>query len=198
MFKVGLTGNYFSGLEDVAEVFKRFNIPVFEADLIVRFFLYNNSETITKIKNEFGKSVFTDNQIDLNKFGDTDGFKKLLAVIELDLLKAYEKWRQKNQKSKFTIFKSSIIFEAGWNESMNFNISVFKPNGVRINEIQRHFKMKLTDVYKMIDTEMDVFQKNRLCEYVIHNYNTYADSVEKQINSITKSIKDKATSSIIY
>ena len=81
---------------------------------------------------------------------------------------------------------------------MNFNISVFKPNGVRINEIQRHFKMKLTDVHKMIDTEMDVFQKNRLCEYVIHNYNTYADSVEKQINSITKSIKDKATSSIIY
>lgn len=189
MFKVGLTGNYFSGLDEVANIFKKYNIPVFEADLIVRFLFYGNSESITKIKDYFGKSVFTNNILDLNQF-DEANFRKLLSLIELDLIKAYEKWRNK-QKSNFTIFKSSIIFEAGWNQNMNFNISVFKPNGIRINEIQRQFKMRSTDVCKMTDTEMDVFQKNRLCDYVIHNYLTYAVPTEKQINLIAKSLNDK-------
>jgi dephospho-CoA kinase len=193
MLKVGLTGNYFSGLDEVSHKCGLLQMPVFEADLILRFLFYNNSDTITKIRNQFGKEVFTNNQLDLNFFTDSESFRKLLKVIELDLLKAFEKWRQ-TQKSKITIFKSAILFEAGWNEWMNLNISVFKPNGVRIHEIQRHFKMKSTDVYNMVDSEMDVFQKNRLSDYIIHNYPAYAETVEKQLISISKSLISKTGS----
>lgn len=196
MYKVGLTGNYFSGLDEIAAIFAKLNIPIFEADLILRFFFYNNSETIKKIQKQFGKTVFVDNQLDLNKFNDSDSFRKLLNVVELDLLKAYEKWRLK-QSASYTIFKSSIIFEAGWNENMNFNISVFKPTGLRTDEIQRIFKMKSSDVYNMLDSEMDVFQKNRLSNYVIHNYNNYGDSVKNQVNTISKTLNHKCSSTIL-
>jgi dephospho-CoA kinase len=190
MYKVGLTGSYFSGLNEVVEEYKKINIPIFDADLIFRFLIYNNSETIEKIQKEFGKSVFDKNQVDIYLF-DSEKFRKLLDLVELDILKSYEKWRLK-QKSDFTIFKSEILFEAGWHERMNFNINVFRPNGVKINQIQAQFKMKPTDVFKMLESEMDVFQKNRLSQYIIHNYSTYPENIKSQINMVNISLKRKA------
>jgi dephospho-CoA kinase len=189
MYKVGITGSYFSGLNEVVEEYKKINIPIFDADLIFRFLIYNNSETIEKIQKEFGKSVFVKNQLDIYSF-EQEKFRKLLDLVELDILKSYEKWRLK-QKSDFTIFKSEILFEAGWHERMNFNINVFKPNGVRINQIQAQFKMKPTDVFKMLEPEMDVFQKNRLSQYVIHNYTTYPENIKSQINMVNSSLQKK-------
>jgi len=197
MLKVGLTGNYCSGVDEIAEIYKNLQIPIFEVDLIIKFMFYNNSESIKKIQKEFGKIVFTNNILDMVAFNEPTKFRRLLKIIELDLIVAYERWRQVNQKAKFTIFKSSILFESNWNNIMNSNISVFKPNGLRVEAIQRKNKMKSSDAYSLIDTEMDVFQKNRLSDYTINNYPAYCDSVEKQIIAINKSIMTKTYSSII-
>jgi dephospho-CoA kinase len=55
MYKVGLTGSYFPGLNEVAEEYNKLNIPLFDADLIFRFLIYNNSETIGKIRKRIWK-----------------------------------------------------------------------------------------------------------------------------------------------
>jgi hypothetical protein len=52
---------------------------------------------------------------------------------------------------------------------------------LRINRIQALFKMKPTDVFKMLESEMVCFPKNRLSQYVIHNYTTYPESIKSQI-----------------
>ena len=191
MLKVGITGNYFSGLDEVAYTCDKHYIPVFEADLILRYLFYNNTETIIKIKNNFTKSVFTNNKLDLNNFNDVNSFLSLLKVVEVDLLRAYESWRKMHKKQPFTLFKSQVLFEAGWNDWMNFNISVYRPDGIRINEIKHYFKMKTTDVHKMVETEMNSLQKNRLSNYTIHNYDGYYETVEHQINSIRRNILTK-------
>ena len=191
MLKVGLTGNYFSGIEEISNIYKKLRIPVFEVDLIIKFMLYNNQDTIKKIRQEFGSVVFMNHKVDINAFRGTSTFTRLMKVLELDLVTTYEKWRLVN-KAPFTVFKTQILFESNWNNLMNFNISVFKPTGIRVGEIQDTYKMRSTEAWALLDTEIDPFQKNRLCNYTIHNYESYNDSVETQITNINKSISNKA------
>jgi dephospho-CoA kinase len=191
MLKVGLTGNYCSGLDIIGNIFKKCKIPVFESDLIIKFMFYNNSETIKKIHKEFGKSVFSDNILDMNAFQEPAEFKKLIKIIELDIIKAFEKWKLQ-QTGNYCIFKSQILYELGWNSLMNLNITVFKPNGLRVEDIQIRNKVTVADAYGMMENEMDLFQKNRLSDYTIHNYPAYHDSLERQIAAIDKSITSKS------
>jgi dephospho-CoA kinase len=192
MLKVGLTGNYCSGVDKVVLILRKMGMLVFDADLIIKFLLYNNSEVITKIKTRFGKIVFTDNQVDISSFRTPEQFNNLIKLIEPDILKAYEKFRLVNRDSKFIFFKSQILFETGLSTYMNFNISVFKPNGSRVEEIQSINKLRTTEAWKIVDSEMDSFQKNRMCQYTIHNYDAHQDSLERQIASILKALNNKS------
>lgn len=192
MLKIGLTGNYFSGFEKVGNVYRNMGVPIFDADLIIKFMFYNNSITIDKIRAEFGKSVFKDNFLNMDAFRNPERFHTLVRVIELDLIRAYEKWRLSNSNAKFTIFKTQILFEMNWNNIMNMNIVVFRPNGLRVNDIQTKQGLKTTEVYNMIDNEMDPLQKNELSNYVIHNYASCNDTIERQIEGINKSILAKS------
>lgn len=188
MYKVGLTSNFGTGLEDIVDKYKEMGIPVFDADIIIKFLLFNDSNVITKIKNEYGKVVFKDNKINLDYFNDAYKLKKLFNFIEIDILSIYERWRMANINFTFTVFKCSILFETGLYESMNYNINVFRPNTLRITEIGKKYDIKYLEAYELADNEMDHFDKNNMSDYVIHNYDTYSESVSKQIQFINRSI----------
>lgn len=191
MLKVGLTGNYCAGLDTVTIILRKMGIIVFDADLIIKFLLYNNAEMINKIKKQFGKIVFFENQVDISSFRTPEQFNSLIKLIEPELLRSYEKFRLVNHDSKYIFFKSQILFESGLNTYMNINVSVFKPNGTRVEDIQRINKLRTTEAWKIVDSEMDSFQKNRLCQYTIHNYDAHNEGLERQIASILKALNSK-------
>jgi dephospho-CoA kinase len=205
MLKVGLTGNYCTGLEGIANIFRRYKVPLFDADLVVKYMLYNSTKHIEKIRKEFGDSVFTNNILDVSKFEGMDnesGFPKfyhLMKLLDLDLITYYERFRlehgsranRDSKYSKFTIFKSQILFEYGFNVHMNTIINVYKPDGMRMSELQTHLGMKAGDVFDLLGTEMDQLIKNNHSTYVVHNYDTYHESDERQIAQIYKSISKK-------
>jgi hypothetical protein len=59
---------------------------------------------LEKFEKEFGKDIFTNNQVDIYSF-DSEKFLKLIDLVELDILKAYEKWRLKT-KNRFYYFQN--------------------------------------------------------------------------------------------
>ena len=54
MINIGLTGNICSGYEQVAEIFKVFHAPVFDADIVLKFLLNYRQDIIRPIKIKFG------------------------------------------------------------------------------------------------------------------------------------------------
>jgi dephospho-CoA kinase len=54
MIKVGLTGNRFSGKDTVCKLFEQIGVPVFNADVVLKFILNYNYEINYKIRNIFG------------------------------------------------------------------------------------------------------------------------------------------------
>ena len=200
--KVGLTGNYLSGLDYVVSIFKRYKIPVFDCDIMIKYLLYNSEEHIEKIRDIFGEDVFTNGVVDISKFDGIDNstgdlkFHVLLKLLEYDIIKFYEGWRLNHQKSPYTIFKSQILFEFGFHTLMNLNINCLRPIKYRATELHDYFNYEYVDAYKLLETEMGEKNKDSFSTYTIYNYDNYPDSVEAQIEATHKSLKNKSNTVI--
>jgi dephospho-CoA kinase len=195
--KIGLTGNYLSGLDYVASIFRRYKMPVFDCDLIIKYYIFNSEDHIEKIRDVFGSDVFTNDVVDLDKFNGVDRstgdlkFHMLLKLFELDIMTNYERWRMKHKKAPYTIFKSQVLFESGLNSNMNLNIYCLKPIKYRAEELHDYFNFNYEDAYKLLESEMDENHKNSFCTHTIHNFENYYVSTEDQISSLHRSLKDK-------
>jgi dephospho-CoA kinase len=193
MIKVGLTGNRYSGKNRVANIFNQIGVPVFEADVILKFIIQHNYELQAKISDEIGHRYFKDGQLDEEKVKSDGIFSKIIKIVEDDIFKAWKRFQSKNYKSIYCIFHSSILFEAGWDKKMNLKISTFAPYSDRVERCKFTTKKSVSSIYALTKTEMDELDKNKSSEYVIHNYNEdspfYGDAL-KQVNEIDKKIID--------
>ena len=197
MLKVGLTGNYYSGHNEVADIFEENGMPVFDADLILKFLLNYSPKHIKEIKNKFGESIYNLCLLDMRKFNTNIQFNRLIDVVEIDIIRAYEKWRMKNANMAYTIFKSSILFERNLTDHMNFKISVFRPQEKRRDDIVKQLEMPILKVNEILDNEMSELVKNTKSDYVIHNYGSYytdlnGHGLRDQIEGIHKSLIKKS------
>lgn len=193
MIKVGLTGNRYSGKDRIAKLFEQISIPVFNADVVLKFILQYNLEIDKRIKIELGHTAYNlSGYLDPQKFNSTEKFNRLIDIVEPELFKAYEKFQLKKAKdSVYTIFHSSILFERDWNKKMDYNITTFAPKVERIKRANSQEPALLTQVlYGLMANEVDDLEKNKLSTYIVHNY---ADAIDitKQVDNIDQQLIDK-------
>jgi dephospho-CoA kinase len=196
MIKVGLTGNYYSGYQQVAEIFEEMGVPVFDADVVLKFMINYSEKHVDKIKKSFGEDIYNYGLINTKMLENKKSFDKLLDVVQIDMIKSYEKWRIKNWNKCYTIFKSSILYERDLDNSMNFNITTYRPKNTRRNDLITHSSMPTTKIDSILNGEMDELIKNRKADYIIHNYNREeyninTQYVKEQIQHINKSLLKK-------
>jgi dephospho-CoA kinase len=67
-------------------VFKQIGVPIFEADVILKFILNYNEELIDLIKIKIGSEYFTKDELDFRKIKDKNIFDKVLKVVENEIL----------------------------------------------------------------------------------------------------------------
>jgi dephospho-CoA kinase len=191
MIKVGITGNYFSGYDDVSKLFEnQVGVPVFDADVILKFIINYKQDIIDKIKIKFGSGVYKNGIIIPSIFNTTEKFDCLLDLADMELLRSYEKWRLSNKNFFYTIFKSSILYERDYSSSMDYNITVFKPKIDRVYDLSSKTKMLVSSAYDVINKEMDELVKNNHATHIIHNYDDAAP-ISKQVHSVHDSINKK-------
>ena len=110
MIKIGLTGNRYAGKDRVSRLFEQISIPVFHADIVLKFILNHNFEIQHNLKTNIGTGIFDkEGCIDANIIKYMGGFDRLVNEAEFELLKAYEKFRLKNKQSIYSIFHSSNV-----------------------------------------------------------------------------------------
>ena len=198
--KIGLTGNRYSGKDTVAKIFGKMHVPVFDADVVFKFLVNHDLGIKDLMRTKFGESIYglQDDLLVPNMIKSDSDFNGMVESVEFEMRKAYEKFRVKNKESLYTIFKSSILFEAGWNVFMDYNISVFCSKRERIDRAKLVTAMSLSKIGEMLKGEMDETVKNGLSDYVIHNYETGADfDTIEQVNNIDKKMVDKYLEKII-
>lgn len=192
MIKVGLTGNRYSGKDRVTKMFEQISIPVFHADVILKFILQYDLALDKEIKIQLGQSIYDSNgRLDPQKFNSSEKFNRLIDVVEPALFQAFERFQSKNTQSIYCIFHSSILFERGWDKKLDQTITVFAPKSEKIKRVQVIEPMLLTStIYDLMSKEIDDLDKNKASTYIIHNYSDATD-ITRQIDNIDQQIIDK-------
>lgn len=194
MITVGLSGNRYSGKDRVAKLFSQISIPVFHADVVLKFIINYNYELQNDIVQAIGYEYFTiDGKLDMTKVKDEKTFNKVIDLVEKDLFDAYVRFQKKNG-TVYTIFHSSILFERGWHKNFDYNINVFAPTNDRLERCKMLTNKTSSSIYKLAQDEMKDLDKNRLSNFVIHNYNetnlAIGDTLT-QVNKIDQEIIDE-------
>lgn len=195
MIKVGLTGNRYSGKSTVANLLKQIGIPVFDADVVLKFILNYNLDIIKIVKDKLGDGIYKIDRdfIDIKVLNSlnikmTD---KLFDIIDFELRTAYDKFVRKNRKSTYTVFMSSILFERGLDTYMDFKVSVFCPKKERINRGKILTNNSMFALENILRDETDDLLKNKFADFVIHNYDNSEMDLFTQINDLDLKIIDK-------
>ena len=204
MYKVGLTGNYYSGQVEVSQIFEGFDVPVFNANLIVKFLINFSSPHIRKIKDTLGESSYRVGLLDLQKINNNKSFDKIFDIIEIDLFRAYEKFRLKHKDEFYTIFYFDHIFERNLKDRFDFIVSCYRPEHHRKYDMQYLTNLSDFTIQKILDNEMNPSFKNNSSDYIIQNYNTNGDyrsdiviGLESQVKKVHKRIMSKKLESTI-
>lgn len=196
MIKIGLSGNRYSGKTRVANLFKEIDIPIFDADTILRFILNYNCELLGEIKEELGNEIFQGDCLNFREIKKPEVFNNILKMIEPDIFRAYDRFNKK-QKSIYTIFHSSILFETGWYKNMDSSINIFTSHTDRISRCKSITKMGLLQINDLSKTEMEQLEKNRLSDYIIHNYNDETSAFGDTFNQVCK-VNQKIIDSYLF
>jgi dephospho-CoA kinase len=193
MINIGLTGNACSGYDRVSEIFnKLYDVPVFDADLALKFLLNYRIDVIRDIRILFGSEVYEKGLINPLKFNTTEKFDRLVEISEKELIKLFNAWKRNkvDPKNKYVIFKCAILFERGLEKEMDSSVSVFKPKNERATLLAKETGAKLMDTYNIVSAEMDELLKNNMSQYKIHNYDDL--SLLTQVENISGLIMNKA------
>lgn len=180
MIKVGLSGSRYSGKTFVCSEFKRLSIPIFEADIIMRYLIKYNED----VQKEYNKRLHDFSYVSNDFHKSKEGIEILIDSTKHELFMAYSRFQENHKGDIYTIFHSSILFEKDWYNLMDFNINVFAPRYIRMDRALDLYKIKRGDTQKLISDEMDPLQKNKIANFVIHSYLGNGTDIRAQISKI--------------
>jgi len=173
MKKIGLTGGIGSGKTTISKVFKILEIPVYNSDEVAKHILSKNKLVRKKIVKHFGKQVLTKEKIDNKKiskiiFNQQEKLNFINSIIHPLVKSDFNNWCEE-QKSKYIIKESAIIYKSNSDKELDYVIFVKAPLETRIKRIQKRDKKNKEEIFSIMKNQSpDDFLENK-CDYIIKN-----------------------------
>lgn len=189
---IGLTGGIGTGKSTVAQLLREKNIPVIDADRLVKN-IYQKKETVEFIAKHF-PAVIVDGAIDFKRlreiaFVDSQN-KKLIedfiyAFMPLEFKKAYATFLNPS----FVVYDVPLLFEKKLNELVDLSVCVYASREIQIERIVLRDKTSREMAEKILLHQMDIEEKKKCADLVIEN-NDGIDELKKSIEFFLTDILD--------
>lgn len=190
--EVGITGNRYSGVDTISNLYDKLGVPIFYADVVIKFLLNKNYEIIEEIRNFLPEYFSDDYVIDYKKITKDNKFQTILNIIEPELFRAYSNFSRKYYNRMYIIFSSSILFEMDWQKKFDLVVDVYAPmheryeRSKKINNIGKFDAV--SNIKKSFKEVIDENKKKELADYIIYNNDISTVDVLKQVDIIDKNI----------
>ena len=173
MIKLGLTGGIGSGKSTVAKVFQELGVPVYFADIEAKKFL-DEKAVIQKLVQYFGDGILEKARI--NKaalaaivFTDEVALAKLNALIHPLLEADFRAWLNQNSEVKYIVKEAAILFEAGFDKSVDKVLTISAPIEQRITRVMNRDGVSRKQVMDRVTKQWSDEQREAKSDYVIVN-----------------------------
>lgn len=175
MLKIGITGGIGSGKSIICEIFRQFNIPVFEADLEAKRLINNNLKIKEDLKRLMGYEIYNKSG-ELNKkrlanaiFINKNLLKQVNSIIHPRVAETFDIWANQQKNVPFVIEEAAILFESGAFSRMDKTILVYAPEHLRIARVTARDNTTIEKVKERISNQMSDDKKMQLADYIITN-----------------------------
>jgi len=205
MKKIAITGNYMSGLDKAAEVCSMLDIPVFQADLALKFLLNWREDIMKQVRVQFGYNVFRNGAVDPDKFKGSERFDRLVDVAEVDLLMLWETFCVKHSDKVMVAYSSHIVHERSLSRTIKRSalteyfdavVNVYRPQSWRVADVCKTKSLSHADALALLSQEMPEDEKTRKSDFVIHNYDSL--SMLTQMEAVRSQVLSRVSTSSIY
>ena len=175
MKKVAITGGIGAGKTTVSNLFKKIGIPVFNSDEIAKELMHNDKQLKSDIIKAFGDESYINNE--LNRaylsdivFNDETLLDKINSIVHPQVKKEFNQWLL-NEKSKYIIYESAIIFENSSEDVFDKIICVIAPEEDVISRVMKRNSFSRDKVISIISNQLPDQVKRNKADYIIENIN---------------------------
>jgi len=174
MLCVGLTGGMGSGKSLVAAVFRVLGIPVFEADAEGRRLTDQDPLIHQELYAWLGPGYFDGTRLKRQElaalvFHDNTAIQKLNSIIHPRVSDAFRKWAEGHTAFPYVIHEAAILFESGFDRSMDFNILVTCPEKIRIRRIMERDRVNRETALSRLHNQWTDDRKIPMADALIRN-----------------------------
>jgi dephospho-CoA kinase len=170
---VGLTGGIGSGKTSVAEMFKSFGVPVYNADEEAKILMQNSDAIKHELIDLLSESCYTDGQLNRSYiasqvFADKRLLQKINAIVHPKVAAHFQEWFS-NQNAPYIIKEVAILFETKSQHLFDFIITVTAPIETRIQRVMDRDQKTKKEVMSVINNQLPDLEKINQSNFVIYN-----------------------------
>ena len=201
MIKLGITGGIGAGKSVVAAFLKTLRIPVYIADDESKRLISTSPRIKEQLIKLFGEELFAGGI--LNKallasfiFENKDNLRAVNAIIHPEVMADFKAWSAKHADKKIVAMEAAILFESGFDKTMDFIVTVTAPQEERIERILKRNKTTREEILSRMSNQLPDEEKCKRSNFVIYNDNDRA--IIPQIENILQYLISGSALSTIY
>ncbi|MBK7446617.1 MAG: dephospho-CoA kinase [Ignavibacteria bacterium] len=190
---IGLTGGVGSGKTLVAKLLARKGFKVFYADLVAKK-LYNEDKNLVKgLVKVFGKDILNfKGKVNLPKlkeiiFANKKNYEAINKLVHPAVIN-YLKKEIRKSKYELVIVEAAVLFESGFNKSLDYVITVYSNKKIRIERLMLRDEASKSEINHLMKFQIDEKIKMEMSDFVIMNNKT-VDDLKMQVEFMSKVLK---------
>ena len=194
MICVAITGGIGSGKSYVSAMLEERGIPVYNADTESKRLTLSNAEIRNKLIALLGEEIYANGE--LNKpmlasylFASTENAVRINGIIHPVVKEDFKRWLTNHTEKEITAFESAILYEAGFEDSVDTVLVVFAPRELRLERAMKRDKATREQIEARMDAQMDEEEKCRRADFVV--YNDGSLPLDEQLTSFINQLKKK-------
>jgi dephospho-CoA kinase len=191
VIKVGLTGSIGMGKSTVADMFKNFGCPVFDADKAVHGLYEKGGAGIDIIKSFYPAAVVNsavDREILRSYIAENpDKIRELETLIHPLVKKLRDDFLKTNQNKELLVFDIPLLFETGLNKNMDITVVVSAPYHVQHKRVMSREGMTEKIFSGLLAKQIGDDEKKTMADIVIktdESLNMTKSKVKEFISSL--------------
>lgn len=192
MIKIAVTGGIGSGKSYISHLLENMHIPVYNADNEAKRLTVSDAGIRGELIALLGEEVYKDGL--LNKpllasylFSNLAHVLQINSIIHPRVRKDFTVWVERQEKCEIVGMESAILYEAGFQDTVDAVIMVYAPVELRIQRAMYRDGASEEQVRARIAAQMDDEEKRRRADFTVVN-----DGVQlliPQLNRIVEQLK---------
>lgn len=190
---IGVTGGVGSGKTEVCKLLAKRGFKVLYSDIIAKNLYVTNKKLVQEIVKVFGKDIVNyKGKINLPKFKDKifsskKCYSAINKIVHPVVIKDIKSFVKKNNYD-IVIVESALLFESGFDESMDYIIMVYSKKKDRVDRLKIRDESTSKSITELMKFQIDERKKMEMSDFVIVNNKSLKD-LKIQVDFLSKILK---------